>query len=85
MHSTIRALEEHAELHERLAARSDDLGLRRSSAEYADRATEARHQAQLIRRAILRGDVGRDPGVFLDEPASAMAAIAEGGHRPGPT
>jgi two-component system chemotaxis response regulator CheB len=73
----IRALEEHAELHERLASRSGDRGLSRLRQDYARRATEARQQAQLIRRAIFRGDPARDSGVRLE--GSALSSIAHAG------
>ena len=55
--SSIRALEERAELSERLARRMSANGSRRSAQRFRDRMEESRSQADALRRLLLDGSV----------------------------
>lgn len=58
--SSIRALEERAELSERLAGRMDEAGNRRSAARFRERRDESTHQADALRNLVLHGSMEED-------------------------
>jgi two-component system chemotaxis response regulator CheB len=77
LRTAVRALEEQAELRERLADRMRERDLPRVSADYGRRAREAREQAGAIRHAILRGTAAAETDGAPDERELGDAAAEE--------
>jgi two-component system chemotaxis response regulator CheB len=74
--TALRALEEHAALARRLAARADKQQLSRVSSSYAEQALDSEHHAAVIRRVINRLQLPATEGAGPNEPGMSEAVSA---------